>query len=280
MRIAAAFALVAAFSASASAAPTKVQCVEADTNGQTLRQSGKLQAAREAFRSCADAACPTLVRSDCTTRLDEVALATPSVVLEARDATGDLANVVVTVDGAPLVDHLTGTPVEIDPGSHTFVLTVAGHAPISRTLVVSEGDKARKMSVTFDGGSTEPVAPGSGGSSSDGMRLAGIVIGSVGLVGLGLGVALGAATFAAWSSVPSECPATGCTNPSAYAQAASSHDTANALATGSDIAFIAGGVLLVTGVAVFFAAPHKRRTSALAPWFAPGSGGVVFRAAF
>jgi hypothetical protein len=282
MRVAAAaFALVATFCASASAAPTKVQCIEADTSGQTLRQSGKLHAARDALRTCADAACPALVRSDCTTRLDEVAAVTPSVVLEAHDATGDLANVTVTLDGAPLVDHLTGTPIEIDPGSHTFVFTVSGQAPISRTLVVSEGDKARKLSVGFGTESTQPSAPApSVSSSGDGLRLAAIVIGSVGLVGLGLGGALGAATFAAWSSVPSTCPASGCTSPAAYTQAMSSHDTASALATGSDIAFIAGGVLLVTGVVVFFVAPHKRSASAFAPWFGPGSGGFVFRGAF
>jgi hypothetical protein len=275
-----AFFLVFALAPSALAAPTKVQCVEADTNGQTLRQSGKLQSAREAFRSCADPACPPLVRADCTTRLDEVARVTPSIVLEARDATGDLADVVVTVDGAPFATRLTGAPVEIDPGSHAFVFTAPNHSAVTRTVIVAEGDKARRVSVTFESAAPSTIAPPTTSSPGAGMRIAGIVIGSIGVVGLGLGAAFGGAAISAWSPVPSECPQnTGCSG-SALGQASSSHDTAMALATASDIAFIAGGVLVVTGIAVFFLAPHKRATTALAPWLGPGGGGFVFRSAF
>jgi len=282
VRFVVAFACVTAVAASAGAAPTKVQCVQADTNGQTLRQAGKLHAARDAFRSCADPACPAIVRADCNTRLDEVARVTPSLVLEAHDASGDLADVVVTLDGAPLVDRLSGTPVEIDPGSHTLVFTAQGHAPITRALVVSEGEQARRVSVAFES-APGPEAPGpTAGSSGGGTRLAGIVIGSVGIVGLGLGAAFGAAAFAAWSSVPAECPqATGCTDVNAYNQAVSSHDTASAFATASDVALVAGGVLLATGVVVYFLAPHaKRSAAAIAPWLGPGGGGLVLRDAF
>ncbi len=88
---------------------TKDQCIDANGKGQVLRRDGKLAAAREQLRSCADPSCPAMVRDDCNKRLDSLEAAQPSMVFDVKDAAGaDVINVVVTVDGQKLTDHLDG----------------------------------------------------------------------------------------------------------------------------------------------------------------------------
>src|SRR5262249_4678927 len=93
----------AALSFPASADVSKQQCVAANVSGQDLRRQGKLGSAREQFRACTDPSCPQLVRGDCTTRLDELEKAQPTLVFDIKDGSGDdLAAVAGTIDGRPL----------------------------------------------------------------------------------------------------------------------------------------------------------------------------------
>src|SRR5215469_5136429 len=109
--------LLASLPASAEAEVTKDQCIDANASAQTLRKNGKFREAREQLHLCLDPHCPKLVSRDCATRLDELDLAQPTIVFDAKDRTGnDLGAVKVTVDGRPLVDKLDGTAVPVDPG--------------------------------------------------------------------------------------------------------------------------------------------------------------------
>jgi hypothetical protein len=94
--------VAALWPAPARADTTKAQCIEANTKGQDLRRDGKLSMARDQFRVCADPSCPTIVRVDCTKRLDELEGAQPTIIFDARDGSGhDLSAVAVTVDDRP-----------------------------------------------------------------------------------------------------------------------------------------------------------------------------------
>src|SRR5258706_11586172 len=87
----------------AHAASTKEQCMAADTRAQELRQDGKLLDALAQLDVCASAACPALVRADCTERLDEVRRVLPSVVFEVKTASGaDVVDARVEMDGTVL----------------------------------------------------------------------------------------------------------------------------------------------------------------------------------
>src|SRR5262249_35056857 len=99
----------------------KEVCASASERAQQLRDDGKLRAAREQLVACAQRRCPSVIQGFCERLLSEVESDLPSVVVTARDAQGrDLEDVRVTVDGTPLVEHLGGTALWVDPGAHTF----------------------------------------------------------------------------------------------------------------------------------------------------------------
>ncbi|WP_437623033.1 hypothetical protein [Sorangium sp. So ce1151] len=147
--------LVAALAASALAClqPARAHagdaeaCFTASEEGQRLRDEGQLREARARFISCGSAACPALVRSDCAGWLSDVAARVPTLILSAEDEQGqDVADVQVTVDGAPLAARLDGKAVEVDPGEHVLRFERAGSAPVALRLVVREGEKLRRVS--------------------------------------------------------------------------------------------------------------------------------------
>jgi hypothetical protein len=130
--------------------PTKEQCMSANEAAQSLRQSGKLEAARAQLLTCVAKSCSAAVRDDCNERLDELTKAVPTIVFTAKGAGGaDLVAVRVTVDGAVLAERLDGTALSVEPGEHTFEFTTEGFAPMSKKLVVREGVKARQEAIDF-----------------------------------------------------------------------------------------------------------------------------------
>jgi hypothetical protein len=113
-----------------------------------LRGDHKLIEARTQLLICAALSCPADVRSDCERKVEEVNAALPTVVFEAKDASGaDLSGVKVAMDGQPLVEHLDGTAITVNPGEHRFTFEIAGQPPIEKTIVLNEGEKDRHESV-------------------------------------------------------------------------------------------------------------------------------------
>jgi hypothetical protein len=128
----------------------KQACVRASDDAQTLRIDGKLRAAREQFLVCADASCPTIVRSACTQWLTEVEASLPTIVPAARDPNGnDLPNVRLFLDGQPLADHLDGRPLAVDPGTHVLRFVAADATVVEQSVVIREGEKGRPITVGF-----------------------------------------------------------------------------------------------------------------------------------
>ena len=278
--------LFAGRSGVALADATKAECVDADTQAQTLRRGEQFRAARELLERCSKPDCPKLVRADCAQRLSELDDATPTLVFEAKDAAGDdVLAVRVTMDGAPVAEKLAGVALMVEPGVHSFTFETDGVAPIEKQIVVHEGDKGRHERVTFK---TLNLPPGRGalavppvqkpeaatsGSWSTQKSLA-VVAGGLGVVGVVVGAVLGAQSFSSWSSSQSECGTTSCPD---RAKALSDHNAALTDATVSDIGFIAGGVLVASGVALFLTAPSRSAHAAGAtalrvlPSVVPGS---------
>src|SRR6476646_341830 len=69
-------------------AEDKQACLAAFDKAQQLRIDGRLRAARVELALCARNECPTLVRQDCATWLNDVMGSLPSVVVGARDVRG------------------------------------------------------------------------------------------------------------------------------------------------------------------------------------------------
>ncbi|WP_437756270.1 hypothetical protein [Sorangium sp. So ce1389] len=140
-------------------------CFTASEEGQRLRDEGRLREARARFISCGSAACPALVRSDCAGWLSDVTARLPTLILSAEDEQGqDVADVRVTVDGAPLAARLDGKAVEVDPGEHVLRFERAGSAPVAQRLVVREGEKLRRVSTRL----VRSAGPGAGAGAPGG----------------------------------------------------------------------------------------------------------------
>ena len=230
---------VMTLASAALASPTKEECVDANARGQVARKQGRLHAARTAFQTCADNACPSVVRHDCNDRLADVTHAMPTITLEATDGGRKITNATVTVDGAPFATSTDGSAIEIDPGGHHFVFHMPGRPDVVRELAVDEAARAQLVSATFE--DRTPAA-----EANKTYRNIGIGLGVAGLGGILVGVAFGIATFSAWGTVKSECFVAATCD---VTRAAMDRNDALTFATVSDIAFIAGGVLAAAGTA-------------------------------
>jgi hypothetical protein len=279
---------------------TVSQCVDANTKAQILRRAGQLAAARQELSMCGDPRCPRMVRSDCAQRLDELNRAQPTIVFDAKDTAGaDVVAVVVTIDGRPFTDRLDGSPIEVDPGPHTFMFIVAGQAPVTRSLVVKEGARGRLERVVL--APAPASAPGTFGSPAEAPRtgqtserarglgreqIAGIALAGIGVGGVVLGATYGLLAKSAWDDAKARCNAASCPE-SSRGQAVSQRSTAVTDGTVSTVGFIAGGILLAGGIALAIVAPRVRERSVgeptalrLSPAVGPATVGLDLRGEF
>jgi hypothetical protein len=251
---------------------SKEQCIASNSDAQDLFRDGKLSLARARLRECADPSCPALVRDDCTRRLDDLERAQPTIIFDVKDGSGrDLRAVSVTVDGVLLVHELNGKPLPVDPGEHTFVVTAEGEKPVTRTFVLKVGEKERLEHLTIgelpqaDGAQARDAGLGT-------QRILGIAVGGVGIVGVAVGTIFGLMASSAWSQAKGACgPDTSHCNDLNGAN--SFKNTTDSDAAISTVAFIAGGVLLVGGAALFLTGGPKGTSPTRAEvWIAPSLG--------
>jgi hypothetical protein len=293
--------LVLAMPAIAHAEPSKDECVDADTQAQVARRAGKFRDARAQLDICVSQSCPASVRADCTERLDEVLRNAPTLVFDVKDASGaDIPSTAITLDGKPLVARLDGKAVPVDTGEHTLVFTSQGHLPRTLHVVVSDGDKDRRVAIVLGQAAeeqptssptteapthpttpvaNEPETPMAGHP----LRIPGVVIGIIGLVGVGLGIGFTVATYSSWNASQQECSAAVAPSCPSHDQAVIDHDNAATFATAATISFIAGGALAAGGLVLAIAAPRSEPHAArlrVAPSFARGGAGVFLTGEF
>lgn len=133
-------------------------CASSYEEGQVARAEGQLRRAREALSSCTRPECADFIRADCGRWLAEVEAALPTVVLAAIADGRDVHDVRVTFDGAPLVTQLDGKSVVVEPGRHTFVFERSGETAVTIDVVISEGEKNRKLLAEFVSAKAEAAA--------------------------------------------------------------------------------------------------------------------------
>ena len=253
----------------------KATCLEAMSRGQTLRDSHKLLEARDRFRVCARAVCPTLVQNDCGGWLSDVERTLPTMVVTAHSsAGGDLYAVKVSMDGHLLLASLDGEAMPVNPGLHTFHFESAGMVPTDRQALVKEGGKEQSVV-----GVLTPVAPPPPPpktvlttppttSSGSGVRTAGFILGGIGIAGLAAGAVAGILALSAKSS---DCPDDVCKPGDKSTVTTDAHI--------STAGFIAGGVLLAAGAGMVIFAPrsanaHPETALRLVPIFGSGGAGA------
>jgi hypothetical protein len=139
----------------ATAEDWKRACVAQHEQAQLLRQDGKLTQARAALIACSDQNCPLVVSKDCSTWLESVTHAIPSVIVRAKLGDRDEDAVRVIIDGEVVALRLDGLPFSVNPGVHTFRFEVSSEEPIEEQVTLAEGEN-RTLDVRF--GHPEPVA--------------------------------------------------------------------------------------------------------------------------
>jgi hypothetical protein len=128
----------------------KQACIDAHASGQDLRKKGHLLEAADALATCLKPTCPRVLQSECGGWLTELEAATPSVVFDAVDDTGNsVIEVAVHVDGKRVISRLDGRAVPIDPGDREIVFEAEGGRRVEQRVLVLEGQKNRMVRAVF-----------------------------------------------------------------------------------------------------------------------------------
>ncbi|MEO8874392.1 MAG: hypothetical protein ABI461_02295 [Polyangiaceae bacterium] len=209
-RLVSTIALALLFSSHFARASETDVCVAAAERAQVERRKTQLITARNDLVACSREICPHQVRDDCKGWLAEVDEALPSIVPSFIDENGaDVSEVSVSSDGAPLLGHLDGRAVAINPGAHTIVFFWR-NTSFEQKIVVREGEHDRAVTVrapkTLSTRTAEPT-------SSPGISPAVWVLGGAGVLALGSAVGFWVSGRDARSDLYDTCGKTGsCTN--------------------------------------------------------------------
>ena len=234
--------------------PTLIELAE------TEEQLGKLVEAAQHWAAARDLAKQTekpQSRARAEKQLAAIEGRLPHLTLQLA---ADAAGAQVVRDGAPVDAASLGTPQRMSPGDHTVVVKLQGHDDASYSVKLAEGDNQTLALAagpkTAAAAPTPPPPPpppkqqaqvsldSSSGSSGSGQRVVGLILAGVGLAGAGVGTFL-------WID--------GARNANSLGPSADRNKLFGKIGVG------AGGVLVVTGVVLFIAAPSGDAQTAQLP---------------
>jgi hypothetical protein len=130
-------------------------CAQAYESAQEEKATGRLKAAIEHLKTCIDLSCAQFIREDCVRWMDQAESALPTVVFSVREDGEDVTDVEILCDHKPLTRTLDGKAIPVDPGPRDFSFTVPGLAPMTRQVLIREGERNRIINVEF----SRPIAP-------------------------------------------------------------------------------------------------------------------------
>jgi hypothetical protein len=292
VRISSVLIVVLALTRPAAGNVSKEACLTAHSRGQDVQEQGKLSLARKLFLTCAQAACPALVRDDCAREVDELARMLPTLTFAARDRGGaDLPDTAVYVDEILTATRLDdGKAYEVDPGRHV-VKFVHGSTDQVVTIVVGAGEKGRSVVASFGGAERSvrdggPLALGSKSvtakdrlargatrdpeSSRGGAKVV-MALGGIVAVGGSVIAVIGLAKVPPTCSFQThECAAS--PGDPVFTQASSAVRITNV-----GLLTAAIGLTALTGGVVWYltAEPNKKERRVVAPWIMPDAGGMT-----
>lgn len=197
----------------------------------------------------------------------------------------DVPGLVVERDGHAVDRAEWGVSIPVDSGVHPIEATAPKKQKWSTT--VSVGPNGAQASVTVpalgveqsDGATpaasgavaTTPPPADAGEHTGSTQRLLGGVAAGVGVVGIGVGSIFGLMAKSTHDDALKHCTA----DRRCDREGIDLGDKASSQATVSTVMFVAGGVLLAGGAALYFTAPRAHAAPATALWIAPSIGGAA-----
>ena len=133
-------------------------CLSEHTDGQALRNQGKLLESREAFRSCSQNHCPAAVRRDCLAWSDELRTQIPTMTFRVTLDGKTTTDAKVYLDGDLLDKAMDGRAVELNPGIYRLRFELGDFPPLEQELIASEGERYRVVTGAFQNPEAEVAA--------------------------------------------------------------------------------------------------------------------------
>jgi hypothetical protein len=251
----------------AEACPKLARSNELSPNGGTLfaladcyERSGRIASAWVTYKEAA-------IRANAAKRVDAEKKATDS----AERLAPNVSKLVIQVPAAAAVDGLAieldgravaraewGVATPIDPGPHKIQITAPGRLPATRDLSFDRVAAQKTIDIPELERQPEPVGGADEGASrGNGQRIAGFVVGGVGLVGLALGTVFGLSASSKNDDAARHCRDGNLCDSEGIRLDKEGRDAA----TLSTIAFIAGGTLVAGGLVLVLTAPSGREKS-------------------
>ncbi len=218
--------------------------------------------------------------------------------------TAKLAGLAIKRDDNAVRAATWGVALPVDPGTHTVEATATGKQKWTSQVEVGAQTDSKSLAVpaleedttanatpdsappkTDEGAAEKPASEDGGGK-----RIAGLVIGGVGVLGLAGGTIFGIEAISKSNQAKGVCSPSLCTGPGAAAAVATNND-AKSSALISDIGFGVGIAGLAVGAFLFFTAPNgqspaaapqpaaaSKNTFRITPFVAREGGGAAFLA--
>jgi hypothetical protein len=166
-----------------------------------------------------------------------------------------LANLRMTIDGETVdASLLDGTPVPIDSGSHTAVVSADGKQPATFTFTVPENPSVTSVQIPVLRAAPVAAQPSPKNGATDPPKRSGIPLSTWGWGATGVGAAaivaggvFGGLALSKKSDADEACPTERCLTRDGYeaSEAASTHATISTVLVAAGAALVAGGVTLV-----------------------------------
>jgi len=156
----------------------------------------------------------------------------------------------VTANGSPRDAGTWGVALPADPGDVEIVASAPSRVSFRTSVHLAEGQQA-SLEVPLlapEAGSSaaidHPPGPTSGSSA---LRPAGIVVGALGVVALGVGTYFGEHAIGKWNDANGVCPGSSCSNPAGVSSASDAKDAARV----ADFTIAGGIVAVAVGVVLY-----------------------------
>ncbi len=218
-------------------------------------KNGQLASAWITFRDAAGMATRTARTTWAEQAVTRARLLEPQVpTLTIRVGADAARDLVITRNGVDAPPSTWGTALPLDPGAQRIAVSAPGKVTWSTSTLVDK----EHTHVVVDVPVLEDALPPTTSAEtrpavgSPATRIVSFALLGLGTAAAGVGAILGATAIHKNDEAAARCPTSPiCVDPSAV----SLTDEARRAATGSTIAFVAGGALLATGAALFFASP-------------------------